>query len=258
MGKGTKHNSYQKMITAIVIAKNEEENIVDCLETLSFCDEVLVLDDNSQDRTAELSIKLGAKVISRKLDNNFSEQRNHAQSVAKNDWVLFIDADERVSRGLAEEIQTKIQDLSVDGYYIPREDLLFGKILRHGELQGKKFLRLGRKGYGKWIGRVHETWNIKGETGNLQNPILHIPHKTISEFLSEINHYTTIRARELHEEKKSATIASIILYTKGKFIYTYILKQGFLDGIPGLALSLMMSFHSFLVRGKLYLLSKNK
>lgn len=246
------------MITAVVLAKNEEKNIVDCLESLSFCSEIIVIDDNSVDRTAEIAKNSGVKVIKRSLDGNFSEQRNFALSQSRNDWTLFVDADERISKDLGQEIKRSTGDYSVDGYFIPREDKLFGKILKHGELRNKKFLRLARTNAGKWRGTVHEEWNIKGKTKTLKHPMLHLPHQTISEFLREINYYTTLRAIELHEKGERTSWYKIIFYTKAKFIQTYILKFGFLDGMSGFVLSMVMSFHSFLVRGKLYMLQNKK
>lgn len=246
------------MITGVVLTKNEEKNIVDCLESLSFCDEVIVVDDNSIDRTQEVARLQKARVITRPLAGDFSKQRNFALSQAKNSWVLFVDADERVSEPLKEEIVRVVKNEEVNGYFLPREDELFGRRLTHGELQGIKLLRLGQKNKGEWIGVVHERWEIKEPTGTLKNPLVHIPHTTLSEFLSEINFYTTLRANELKKQGVTSSFLTVLLYTKGKFFQTYILKLGFLDGMPGFVLSIMMSFHSFLVRGKLWLLYKHE
>lgn len=244
------------MITAVILTKNEEKNIVDCLESLAFCNEVVVIDDDSTDRTVEIAKNRGAKVINRKLKENFSEQRNYALSLVKNGWVLFIDADERVSTKLAKEILDIINNSQHNGFYIKRTDQLFGKELEHGELANKKFIRLGKKEKGKWEGLVHEEWKIQGSIGILKNSIIHFPHPSLTEFISEINFYTTIRAHELYKKGVRASWYSIIFYTKAKFIQTYVFKLGFLDGMPGFILSLIMSLHSFLVRAKLYLLSK--
>ncbi|MGE5041742.1 MAG: glycosyltransferase family 2 protein [Candidatus Levyibacteriota bacterium] len=246
------------MISAVILVKNEEENIVDCLESVSFCDEILVIDDNSTDNTASLAKLHKAKVVKNSLGDNFSKQRNFALSIAKNDWVLFVDADERVSVTLAHEIKRSIEQNHADGYQILRRDKLFGKILKHGELKNKYFLRLGKKGSGLWKGSVHEKWDIAGNVLKLDHSLLHEPHKTIAEFLKEVNYYTTLRAKELHTQGIKSSFWNILFYTKGKFFITYFLKLGFLDGIPGLLLSLMMSFHSFLVRSKLYLLQTHE
>ncbi len=247
------------MITAIILTKNEEQNIVDCLEALAFCSERIVIDDNSTDRTRELARLNGATVVKHALDLDFSGQRNFSLSLAREGWVLFVDADERVTPELAEEIKEAVS-LNSDyvGFFIHRVDKMFGKELRYGDVHNLKILRLAKKESGRWEGKVHERWYVNGRTGTLENPINHEPHKNIKEFLKEINFYTTLRAKELYEKKSNASFFSIILYPKGKFFYTFFIKRGFLDGTAGLVLSLMMTFHSFLVRGKLYLLSKSK
>lgn len=244
------------MLTAVIITKNEEKNIVDCLESLNFCTESIVIDDSSTDRTREVARLNGATVVEHKLENNFSEQRNLGLKLAKTDWVLFIDADERISEDLAYEIKKSILKENIDGYYIKRVDKLFGKVLKHGEVGNIKLLRIGKKNAGRWKGTVHEAWEIEGKTETLKNHLFHEPHKTVSDFLSEINFYSTLRAKELFDQGKKSSLLSIILYTKAKFFLIYFIRLGFMDGIRGLLLSVMMSFHSFLTRSKLYLLER--
>lgn len=244
------------MITAIVLTKNEEKNIVDCLESLSLCGEIIVIDDNSQDRTVEIAKSLGAKVFTHPLSNNFSKQRNYGLSKAKNNWILFVDADERVSKELAEEIQKKISGNEYNGFFIKREDTLWKKRMLHGELGNIWLIRLARKGVGGWKGVVHEEWEISGSVGKLENKLDHYPHQSVAEFLKEINYYTTLRALELNKNKVKACWYYILLYPKIKFLNNYLLKLGFMDGIQGLIFALMMSFHSFLVRGKLWMLNQ--
>lgn len=250
------------MISAVVLTKNEEKNIVDCLETLTWCDEILVIDDNSEDRTTEIAQKMGAKVFVHALEDNFSKQRNFGLQQAKNDWVLFVDADERVTSDLKNEIthlsKERGRDQQSNGYFVKRVDFMWGRELKHGETGSMKLLRLARKDAGAWEGAVHEKWKVKGKVGKLKNPLLHFPHQTITEFLQEINFYTTLRATELYQQGVKIQWHDIILYPKVKFIYNYFIKMGFLDDIPGLIVALLMSFHSFLVRGKLWLLWKKR
>lgn len=240
------------MISAVVLTKNEEKNIVDCLESLSWCDEIIVVDNNSEDRTLEVSQKFGAKVFIRNLNNDFSAQRNFGLEKASGDWILFIDADERVSEELKEEIQFEIKNNKVDGYLIKRLDSIWGRELWHGETGNIKLVRLAKKNSGKWEGKVHEEWKIEGKLGGLRNFIIHYPHPTISDFLKEINFYTDLRAKELFEKGVKSDSVSILFYPTAKFFNNYFLKLGFLDSIRGLVVALMMSFHSFLVRGKLW------
>jgi hypothetical protein len=169
-----------------------------------------------------------------------------------------VDADEKVSEALAFEISNVIYNWTNDsiekeykGFRIPRNDILWGKELKHGE-SGIKLLRLARWNAGKWSGMVHERWIINGNVAILKNPIAHFPHPTVESFLKEINFYTTLRAKELYLHNKKSNILSIIIYPTGKFFSNFFLKKGFLDGIYGLIHSLLMSFHSFLVRAKLW------
>lgn len=240
------------MISAVVIVKNEEENLKKCLQNLSWCDEIVVIDDFSSDKTKEIAKTFGAKIFEKKLDSDFSAQRNFGLSKAKNEWVFFVDADEIVSEELRGEIRLKIRVNKAKGFFVKRVDFMWGEEIKHGEFGNIKLLRLGRRDFVEWKGKVHETLNVKGSVSVLKNPLYHYPHKSINSFLKEINFYTDIRARELFDEGKRADLFSIVFYTKAKFIQNYFIKLGILDGVRGLILSLLMSLHSFLVRGKLW------
>ncbi len=244
------------MISAVIITKNEETNIERCIKSISWCDEIIVIDDNSEDKTVEKAKKRGAKVYIHSLYNDFSAQRNYGLDKAKGDWVLFIDADEEVSSTLWYEIMqyTNNPVNEYAGFYIKRIDTMWKKELTHGEIANIKLLRLAKKDAGRWEGKVHEIWNVKGKTFTLKNNLAHMPHQTMNKFLREVNVYTSMRAEELFTKKKKVNASSIIFYPMGKFALNYLLRRGFLDGIPGLVFALMMSFHSFLVRGKLWLL----
>lgn len=249
------------MISTIIITKNEEENLEKCIKSVKWCDEVIVIDDNSTDRTLEIAKKYDAVVYPHPLNNDFSKQRNFGMSKAKNEWIFFVDSDEVVSDALTYEIQNAItlkdQNLnSFNGFYIKRVDFLWGKELKFGETGDIKLLRLGRKGFGEWEGMAHERWKVKGSLGKLVNPILHFPHKTLEEFIKEINFYTDIRAKELEIKKVKVLFWPIFLYPVGKFVLNFIFKRGFLDGTHGLVFAVAMSFHSFLVRSKLWLSMK--
>lgn len=247
------------MISVVILAKNEEKNIADCLNSVARCDEKIVIDDFSRDKTVEIAERNGAKVYRNRL-KNFSEQRNFGLAKAVNDWVLFVDADERVSQSLWYEIDHSINSAleKVEGYFLRRNDIMWGKELKYGENANTKFVRLAKKTSGKWSGKVHERWNIKGKTKTLNHPLIHYPHQSVQEFLNEINYYTDLRAHELYENKEKANWISIILYPSVKFMQNYIYKRGFMDGIPGLITAIIMSFHSFLVRGKLWMLCTTK
>ncbi len=244
------------MISAVVLAKNEEENIKDCLLGLRWCDEAVVIDDFSEDKTAENAEILGARVVSRHLRNDFSGQRNFALSLSKGDWILFVDADERVSEELSEEIKKEINSPSTaDGYFLKRIDFFMGKWLKHGEIGKVRILRLGRKGCGEWKRSVDEVWEMNGRQKTFQNPLLHFSHPTLEEFLKSINERSSLNAFELYREGKRNSFFDWFKPST-KFIVNYIFRLGFLDGIAGFVFAVLMSLHSFMVRGKLYLLWK--
>ncbi len=245
-------------ISAVILAKNEEKNIIEAIKSVGFCDEILVIDDQSTDKTTSLATQLGATVISHPLNNDFSQQRNFALTKATCEWVLYLDADERVSKELQEEIVKTVQNATnVSGYYLRRIDFMWGKFLKHGETGNVYLLRLAKKDAGTWVGKVHETWISTEPTQELSHPLYHYPHVNVTEFLQEINFYSDIRAKELFGQKVQANVFTILAYPTGKFIQNYLAKRGFQDGTAGLVLALLMSFHSFLVRGKLWQLWQN-
>jgi glycosyltransferase involved in cell wall biosynthesis len=249
------------MISAVVLTRNEENNIEGCLQTLEWCDEIVIIDDYSEDKTA-LSAKrqtLNVKIFKRKLAGDFAAQRNFGLEKAEGEWVLFVDADERVTPELAKEMQRAIQKDRFDGYFLQRRDFLYGRELKHGETAMVKLLRLMKKGSGRWKGRVHESFFAQGGSqGILKNPLRHYPHQALTDFLEEINFYSTLRAEELYHQGARTSLAQIIFYPLGKFVYDWLILGGLWDGMPGMVVAVMMSFHSFLVRSKLWLLARQR
>ena len=245
-------------LSAIVLTKNEESNIKECIDRLDFCDEVIIIDDNSSDKTTDLTEKLGAKVFKRKLGDNFAAQRNFGLNKAQGKWVLFIDADERVTEDLRNEIVQIINNplLNYVGLYLKRADYMWGKKLKHGEIASIKLLRLARRKVGKWRRRVHEVWEVGGRTRELKNPLIHYPHPTLTDFIASVNNMSSLHAKANLEEGKKSSLIKIIVLPIGKFILNFILKMGFLDGIQGFIVALVMSFHSYLAWSKLWFLQR--
>lgn len=243
------------MISAVVLTKNEENNIERCLKSLKWIDEIIVIDDYSNDFTIRKIKKTmkSVKIYKRCLDNNFAAQRNFGLSRSKGEWVLFLDADESISKFLKREILVAIKTKTIDGYFIGRRDFFMGKELKYGEMGNIKLLRLARRKSGIWNRKVHEYWNIKGNIGELNYPVLHYPHQVFAEFVDDINVYSTIHAEENKKEKKKSNLFKIIFYPSGKFVVNYFFKLGFLDGTQGLIMATMMSFHSFLAWSKVWL-----
>lgn len=240
-------------LSVIVLTHNDEMRIVDCLESVDFAEEIIIIDDNSSDRTMELARQYTEKIYSHPLSGNFASQRNFALNKAHFDWVLYVDSDELVNGRLREEIIKAIKMEDVSGYFMKRVDVMWGKRMQYGEAGGISLLRLAKRNSGKWHGKVHEVWKTRGKTRQLHSPLIHIPHQSVSEFVREIDIYSSLRADELYESKVSSTGISIVVYPVAKFFVNYFLKKGYKDGVPGLLYAMLMSFHSFLVRGKLLL-----
>lgn len=247
------------MLSAVVLTKNSELTLENTLKSLTFCDEIVIIDDYSKDKTLQIASKYKTKVYQHQLKDNFANQRNFGLSKAIYEWVFFLDSDEVVPQNLAKEITKRLKgDVQENGFYVKRYDVLWGKVLKHGEIGSLRLLRLGKKATGEWKGSVHEVWELKGNTSELTTALLHYPHQTISEFLKEINAYTSIRAAELYKYRVKVSVWEIIFYPSGKFMLNYIVRLGFLDGVQGLIFALTMSFHSFLVRSKLWQLYDQK
>lgn len=251
-------------ISAVILARNEEINIKKAIESVNFCKEVIVIDDDSTDRTVQiahqvLKVHKVNKVLERKLRGDFAGQRNYAMTQASYDWILFIDADEGITLELQKSCVDTLRVTGKNAYYLKRRDFWWGKELRYGEIRKLRNLgviRLVKKNSGKWMGNVHEVFYTAKSSGILNGFLNHYPHPTVKEFLQDINMYSTLRAKELHNQGVSTNIAQIMLYPFFKFILNYFIYLGFLDGPPGFAYAFFMSFHSFLVRAKLYQYSK--
>lgn len=242
-------------ISAIILTKNEEARIEKAIKSLSFCDEVIVIDDVSTDGTVELAKELGATVHIHEKNKTFSGQRNFAMDAARNEWVLFVDADEEVSEELKSEILRLKPDATAVGYALPRRDFFWEHEMKYGEtkkVREQGIVRLMKKGSGVWVGLVHERFVSSRKAVRLNGFLNHYSHDSVTSFIEDVNNYSTIRSEELFKTGTKVSGSELILYPFGKFIYTYFLLCGFLDGPAGFVYSFIMSFHSFLVRAKLH------
>jgi len=248
------------MLSAVVLSKNEEKNIKLCLESLAFCDEIILVDDFSEDKTVEVARSLGALVFQRKLAGDFSSQRNFGLEKANGNWVLFVDSDEIVPEPLRLEIVSKINDPlnKTSGYFLKRRTFFLGREIKYGQAKDDKVLRLARKNSGIWKRKVHEFWEIEGKVETLNNYLDHYTSSSLKDFIDKINFYSDLHAVSNLEEGKKSNLFKIIFYPPFKFLDNFIFKLGFLDGNYGLVFSLLMSFHSFLSWSKLWLLQKSK
>jgi len=254
-------------LTAVVLVKNEEENVINrCLKSVGFCDEIIMINDASSQKLEVKSQKYNSKFKSffRKLNGDFAGQRNFGMEKATNDWILFVDADEEVTDELKQELQNLIRQnfqfsiFNFQSFYIRRRDFFWGHEMKYGETmkaRNRGIIRLIKKGSGQWQGKVHEEYKLATRNSQLvtsKNFLNHYPHPTVKEFIQSVNFYSSLRAEELYKQGKKTNILQIIFYPLLKFKLTYFLKLGFLDGPAGFAYSFFMSFHSLLVRLKLY------
>ncbi len=240
------------MISVVILTKNEEENIKRCLESLLWCDEKLIIDDLSSDKTIAIARKSGTTIYQHKINGDFASQRNYALEKAQGDWVLFVDADEIVSDRLVEEIEKKIGNSKANGFYLRRRDIFLGQPLNFGETGNFSEIRLGKKGVGEWQRKVHEIWKITAPVDSLKNPLIHYSHPTIKSFLTKLNYYTDLDAREFLQKGKKFSYFDLMLKPPTKFFFNYFLHAGFLDGLPGFIMAFMMSLNSLIVRVKMY------
>lgn len=245
-------------LTAVILTKNEGKNIRKCIQSLNFCTEILVIDDNSSDNTVKIAKSLGVKVIQHALNRDFSTQKNYALSQASYKWVLFVDADERISANLRSEIERviTIPNNPVTGYFVRRKKILWGREVKFGDSRDY-LLRLGKKSAGKWERKVHEYWQMSGKVEKLDGKIEHYPHKTLSEYISHVDFFSGLNAEVHYENKIKSNIFKIIIFPVAKFIQNYIFRLSIIDGINGFIISMMMSFHSFLSWSKLWFLQKH-
>lgn len=235
-------------LTVVVLTKDEEKNILNLLKSVSFADEIIIIDDKSIDKTIEIAKKAGAKVYLRELLGDFAKQKNYGLEKATSKWVLFLDADEVVPKELAEEIVQTLNNsyIHAEGFYIKRKDFLWGAEMKHGEVGNTRSLRLIQKHLGKWIRPVHEELSIRGRVKTLKYPLYHYPHQTIREFVDHVNNWSTLHAEANRKEGKRASLFKIIFWPLGSFVVNYFFRLGFMDGLRGFELALMMSLHSFL------------
>lgn len=245
-------------ISAVILTKNEGSKIALRISELKFCDEVVVIDDDSEDQTVKIAKDNKALVYKHSLNNDFSLQRNFGLDKAHGKWVLFVDCDEKVTQFLRKEILSKISDKNNTymGFFIRRRDVFFGKKLKHGESGNMKLLRLARKDAGIWERCVHEDWRVEGKVGILKNMLFHYPHPTMNDFIDNINKFSSLHALANAKEGKRSNILKIIFFPFFKFIQNFILRLGIIDGPQGLIVAVMMSLHSYLSWSKLWLLQR--
>lgn len=224
-------------ISAVVIALNEAENIADCLKSLEFCDERIVVDAGSRDATVRIAEQNGARVAHNPWQG-FGAQKNFALSLAQNDWVLSVDADERVSESLASEIRRAVDTSHNDGYLIPRRSSFCGRSMTHSGWWPDYVLRLFRRSQARFSGDlVHERVLCNGKIGRLHEHLLHEPVGRLEDALRRMDQYSTASAETIANSERRVSFTTGITRGLWTFIRTYILQRGFLDGHEGFLLA---------------------
>ena len=247
-------------LTLTIISLNEAANIERCIRSAPWASEVVVVDSGSTDGTVEIAKKLGAKVFVEEW-RGYRDQKNRAVELATNDWILSLDADEALSSDAVSEVESLIasgvlQSEAVDGFEFPRLSFHMGRWIKHGGWYPDRQLRLFHKKRAKWSeGHVHERIQAKN-VRRLTHPILHWPFTDLAEQVRTNNNYSTLGARDLFDRGKKFSVLRMILKSKSKFIETYILKRGFLDGLPGFIISVGAAYSVFLKFAKLRELEK--
>ena len=245
-------------ISSIVITFNEEDNIKDCLESIKWSDEIIVIDSGSTDKTVEIARNYTGKIFIEKL--SYGSKRNIGIDNASCEWIFWLDADERVTAELKNEIQNVTQAPASNAYLINRKSYFINKFIKHCGWYPDYTLRLFRKSTGIKFDekKVHEKAVYEGETVKLKSQLLHYTDMTFEHYLKKLNRYTTFSAQEMFENGKKASIADIIFRPAFTFFKMYFLQLGILDGYMGLILCVLSSMHVFFKYSKLYYLNLKK
>ena len=238
-------------ITATIITLNEERNIARAIESLRCCDEILILDSGSTDRTVELAANLGARVFEAGW-RGYAGQKNWAAEQATNDWILSLDADETLSEPLEAEIwNVKKSGPRFDAYTMPRLACYLGRWIYHSGWYPDRKVRLYDRRKAEWVGDfVHESVKPRGATGHLESNILHFTCESLSEHIKTLDRYTTLAAQELAARKVRVPLTSLIVDPPWNFLKTYFIQRGFQDGLEGLIIAYMAAFYTFLKYAK--------
>ena len=246
-------------VSACIVTRDEADRLPDCLASLDWCDEVIVVDSHSTDATRELAREAGARVIERDWPGHVA-QKEFAVREAAHDWVFCIDADERVSKELAAEIEGHrargFEGLA--GLSAPRLSSYLGAWIRHGTWYPDRKLRLFDRRRGGWGGQdPHDRVRVDGPVAELSAELLHHPYRSFEDHLATIDRYTTITAGELFGEGRRARLLDLVLRPPLRFLDFYLLRRGFLDGWRGLLLAVLAAHYVRLRYWKLWLLARS-
>lgn len=238
-------------LSVVISAYNEEKKIKDCLESVKWADEIIVVDNSSTDSTAAIAGKYTSHIYTRPNNLMLNVNKNFGFTKASNDWILSLDADERITPELHKEIISQLSSLNSQflGYYLPRKNIIFGKWIRHTGWYPDYQLRLFRKSHGRFEERhIHEMLTLKGEAGYLKNPFIHYNYESIAQFLHKtIVIYAPNEASERLRKGYVFNTLDCIRFPWKEFLKRYFADRGYKDGFHGLILSLLMAFYHLVV-----------
>ena len=240
-------------VTATVITRDEGDNIAAALQSVSWADEIIVVDSGSTDGTVAIARKLATRVEVRDWPG-YSAQKNYAAGLAANDWILSVDADERVSPELAREIRELLGGVPpAPGYRIPRVAWYLGRWIRSTDWYPDYQLRLYDRRAGRWNNRrVHESVALDSPPGRLRHELHHYAYRDLSHHLATIDRYTTLAAEQWLSEGRTTNSLELFFHPRFAFIRNYLLRGGITDGVPGLLVSKLNSYYVFLKLAKLW------
>ena len=243
-------------LSVVISAYNEEAMIEDCLKSAKdLADEIIFVDNTSQDRTVEIAKKYTKKVFTRENDPvMLNKNKNFGFTKATGDWILSLDADERLTTELSAEIRNKIRENHFSAYEIARKNIIFGKWIQHSIWWPDYNLRLFRQGKGKFPeNHVHEKLEVEGEVGKLENPMIHHNYQTVSQFINKLNKtYTESETEHFIKSGKSINWFDAIRWPTNDFLKTFFMQKGYKDGLHGLVLSLFQAFYSLVFFAKVW------
>lgn len=243
-------------ISVVISAYNEQNLIEDCLKSVAkFAGEIIFIDNTSQDSTVKIARKYTDKIFIRENDPvMLNKNKNFGFTKATGDWILSLDADERITPELAAEIKKKIKNTRASGFEIPRKNIIFGKWIEHSIWWPDYNLRLFRKGQGKFAQKhVHEKLDVVGEIAKLDNPMLHYNYQTVSQFIRKLDKtYTESETENFIKSGKNLNWYDAIRWPVNDFVKTFFLEQGYKDGLHGLVLSLLQSFYALIFFAKVW------
>jgi glycosyltransferase involved in cell wall biosynthesis len=245
-------------VSVTVITLNEAANIDACLESVAWVTDIVVVDSGSTDDTVARAKAHGARVIAREWPGSYADQKNFAAGQAAHDWILSLDADERVSPDLAREIQSVLAtEPSAAGYRIPRVTRHLGRWIRTTDWYPDYQLRLYDRRRAHWPPRlVHESVGANGPVAYLTHDLEHYAYRDISHHHQVMDRYTTLAAQQMQSQGRRAGVFDIALHPPAAFVRNYILKRGFLDGLPGFIISAMNAHYVLLKFAKLWELER--